>query len=112
MLPAEKQGVFFLFDAPLVEGFCILGSVLQMFRVGLGKVMSAGEVFLGTHVEVVVLHEVQYGIDSLDGGNLDRAGGQSFVKIGVVGALGPEQFVVDSLEPEVFQGELDGGVRL
>ena len=49
--------------------------------------MSARKILLGAHVEIVVFNGVQHGIDALDTGNLDGAGGQSHVCVRIVGGV-------------------------
>ncbi len=42
----------------------IFGCILQVLLVSAGKIMSAAEILLGAHVEVIVLYMVEYGIDT------------------------------------------------
>ena len=56
-----------LFDSSLIEGINVATSVGEMFAIADSKVVGAGEIFLGTHIDVVVLLVVEYGIDSSDG---------------------------------------------
>ena len=83
-----------------------------MLLIGAGKVVGAGEVLLGAHIEVVVADGIEHGIDATDGGNLDGAWGQPRVLIGVVGRVRLEQLLPDALQGKLLQGKLDGGVGL
>ena len=49
--------------------------------------MCAGEVSFGAHIQVIVMLVVQYGIQSCNTGNTDRAGGESYIQVGVIGTF-------------------------
>ena len=77
-----------------------------------GKVVRTAEVFLGAHIDVVVVLVVEYGIQIFCHGDADGAWGQTFVFIGVVRTVGGEHAVENAADAEVLQGELHRGVRL
>ena len=74
--------------------------------------MCATEIFLCTHVQVVVLHEIQHCVYSGNRGYADGARGQSGVDLGVVRAVYVQQIVVDALEVEALPCKFYGGVGL
>ena len=59
---------------------CIGGMLCRCDR----KVVSAGEIFLGAHIEVVVLGIVQDAFQTLVGRNADRTRWKSGIFIGVI----------------------------
>ena len=60
--------------------------------------MSAAEILLGTHVEVIVMHMVEDGIDTCYARNTDRPRWQTWVLVGIIRALDRQEVVVDALE--------------
>ena len=50
-----------------------------------GKIMGAGEIFLGAHIEVIMLGVVQHAFQSLIRGNTDGTWRKSGIFIGVIG---------------------------
>ena len=101
-----------LFYSPFVEGLGIFAGVAEVLVVGLGEVVGAGEIFLGTHVVIVVVVVVEHSVYSLHRGNLYGAGREACVLVGVVGALYAEVFPVDASQGEVVEGKLYRGVGL
>ena len=55
-----------LFYPSFVQRLGVSGSVLQMFLIGLGEIVGAREILLGTHVDIVVVCTVEHGIDALN----------------------------------------------
>ena len=53
-----------LFYPSLVQRLAIFGSVLQMLVIGASEVVGAAEVFFGAHIQIVVLHIVEHGINA------------------------------------------------
>ena len=53
-----------LFYASVIKGIAVAFGVLQMFIVGACKVVRATEVFLGTHVKIVVMNKVEHCVDA------------------------------------------------
>ena len=101
-----------LSDASCIEGFPVAPCVAVVLGERRGEVVRAGEVFLGAHVEVVVLGVVEHGFQSCDACDADGAWGQSFYAVGVVGTFCLEVDVQDAAQCEVSRGVLDGGVGL
>ena len=64
--------VYFLFDSALVECGRIFGGICKMLLIGACEIVSAAEIFFGAHIEVVVMHHVEHGIES---GNRRNANG-------------------------------------
>ena len=54
-----------------------------MLLIGSGKIMCAREVLLGAHVQIVVGCAIQYSVDTCHRCNLDGAGRQTGILIGV-----------------------------
>ena len=90
----------------------IFGGIGQVFLISAGEVMCAREVFLGTHVDVVVLGIVQHGIYPARGGDAYGAGRKAGVEVGVVGRGRFEVGIGDALPCEVAEGETHGRVGL
>src|SRR5258706_14976227 len=65
---------------PLIPS-CIYIVLLE----GVGKIMIAGEIFLGTHIKIPVLLVVKDGVDHCNSGYIDRTERQPGVFIRVVG---------------------------
>ena len=74
--------------------------------------MCAREVFLGAHVQIVVGCAIQYSVDTCHRCNLDGAGRQTGILIGVIRTVELQHVVVNTLDCEIFQGKLDGRVSL
>ena len=101
-----------LFYASLIEGVDIPACIGEMVAVVDGEVMGAREVFLGTHVDVVVVLVVEDGIDACDGGDADGTWRQSGYSVGIVGRGGLQVYVEHTADGEVAYGIDDGGVAL
>ena len=80
----EKSIYFILSDSSLVQCLLILPGIGGMLGGGHGKVMGAGEVLLGAHVDVVVLGVVQYTFQSLVRRHADRAWGQAGILVSII----------------------------
>ena len=78
-----------------------------MLLVGTSEIVGSAEVFLGTHIEVVVMHVIQHCIDARDGWNTDRSWRQTGILIGIVRTVDMQEIVVDSLEFKLLPSELD-----
>ena len=83
-----------------------------MLGLGHSKVVAAAEVFLRTHVDVVVLLVVQHGIYVYHVGYTDGAGRKTGIFVGVVGIVDSEHAVVDAAQGKVVHRKLHRGVRL
>ena len=59
-----------------------------------------------------MFYGIQHGINALDGGNLDGTRGQTFILICIIRRVYREQLLPDTLQLELLQGKLDGGVSL
>ena len=67
MIAINERGIRKSSNPSLIQSLLIPSGVSSMLsRVG-SKVMSAGKVFLGTHIDVVVLGVVQYTFQTLIG---------------------------------------------
>ena len=69
-----------------------------MLGKGGGKVMTSGKILLGTHIQVVMFHVVQHGIQSFDSRDAERPRRQSRVFIGIIGRIDLQMFEKDTLE--------------
>ena len=74
--------------------------------------MSAAEILLGTHVEIIVMHMVEDGIDTCYARNTDRPRCQTWVLVGIIRALDRQEVVVDTLEVESLPGIVNGRIGL
>ena len=83
-----------------------------MLLIGAGKVVGATEVLLGTHIEVVVVDGIEYGVNALNGSNLDRTWGKSCILVGVVGRVSAQMVLPDALQLKLLQRKLDGRIGL
>ena len=73
-----------LTDAPTVQSLLIFPGIGSMLGISDRKVMGAGEIFLGTHVEVIVLGVVQDAFQSLVRGYTDRTRRKAGILIGII----------------------------
>ena len=69
------------------------------------EIVAAGEVFFGTHVEVVVVFIIQHGVQSFRGRNTDGAGGETGVQVGVIGRVERQVGIRHPLPAEVSHGK-------
>ena len=69
--------------------------------------MSAAEILFGTHVEVIVMHMVEDGIDTCYARNTDGTRWQTWVLVGIIRTLDRQEVVVDALEVESLPRILD-----
>ena len=74
-----KQG---LFDVSAVEFVLITPGVGHVGGVVDGKIVVAGKIFFGAHVEIIVLWRVEDSVDGFFRSNANRSGGQSGVDVG------------------------------
>lgn len=75
------------------------------------KLYSA-EIFLGAHVDVLVLYVVEHGIDACHRRDADRTWRKSRILVRIIRALDIQQVVVDAFQAKLLPGELDGWVCL
>ena len=73
-----------LTDASTVQSLLIFPGIGSMLGISDRKVMGAGEIFLGTHVEVIVLGVVQDTLQTLVGRNSDRTRRESGMFVGII----------------------------
>ena len=71
-----------------------------------GKIMGAGEIFLGTHIQIIVLGRIKYGFESRHGGYADGAWWKSLIYIGIIGRVDSEVLVEDATQGGVTGGKL------
>ena len=64
------------------------------------KVVGTGEIFLGAHVEVIVLGIVQDAFQSLIGGDTDRTRRKTGMLISVIGGIHFQMLVKDASQFE------------
>ena len=83
-----------------------------MLWVGLGEVMSAREILLGTHIEIVVMNEIEHSIYTCNARNTDRTWRKSLITIGVVRANHTQELGVDTTKLKLLKSELDGRICL
>ena len=68
----------------LIQSLLIFPGIGSMLGISDRKVMGAGEIFLGTHVEVIVLGVVQDTLQALVRRYTDRAWRKSGILIGII----------------------------
>ena len=68
--------------------------------------MSAAEILLGAHIQIVVVHTVEDGIYTDNAGNTYRSGRQSRVLICVIRTFNAQQLIVDTMQIELFPRKL------
>ena len=79
---------------------------------GHGKVVGAGEILLGAHVDVIVLGVVQDAFQTLVGRNSDRTRRESGILIRVIRRIHFQELEQDALQTEFLKTELYGWVGL
>ena len=62
--PFHKREEVLSLDVATVESSLIASGVDEMVGIILGEIMSSREIFLGTHVEEIMVWSVEHGIDS------------------------------------------------
>ena len=58
-----------------------------MLLIGTRKIVGTREIFLGTHVEIVVADMIQHSVNATNAGYLDRARRQPLIPVGVIGRV-------------------------
>ena len=76
--------------------------MLKVFLIGAGNVVGAREALLGTHIQIVVRHVIEHCGNAGYRGNLDRAGRQTLISVGVVRTVDLQEFVVYASECKVL----------
>ena len=61
-----------LLDSSFIECLGVFCRVLQVLLIGAGEVVGTAEIFLGAHVDVLVLYVVEHGIDACHRRDADR----------------------------------------
>ena len=98
--------------AALVEALLVASGVGEMGGIVGCKVMVAGEIALGAHVQVIVHGGVEHGVDGALGGDAYGAGRKAGDAIGVVGRGGVEHVAGYAPEAPLTAGEFDRGIGL
>ena len=62
-----------------------------MLFVGLGKIVRAAEILFRAHIEIVVMHAIEHGIDAGHRRYAYRTGRQTGIAVGVVGTVDGKQ---------------------
>ena len=101
-----------LFDTSFIECLAVLGSILQVLLVSFGEIMRSAEIFLCAHIEIVVMHMIEHGINASNARDANRAWRKTGILIGVVWTVDMQEIVVDSLELKLLPCELDGWIGL
>ena len=73
-----------LSDSSLIQSLLIFSSISSMLGGGHGKVMGAGEVLLGAHVDVVVLGVVQHAFQALVRRYADRTWRKTCMLVSII----------------------------
>ena len=68
--------------------------------------MSAAEILLGAHIQIVEVHTVEDSIYTDNAGNTYRSGRQSRVLICVIRTFNAQQLIVDTMQIELFPRKL------
>ena len=95
-----------LSNPPFIQSLLIFPGIGSMLGISDRKVMSAGEIFLGTHVEVIVLGVVQDAFQSLVRRYTDRARRKSGILVSVVRRICFQVLVKDASKLEIAHAEL------
>ena len=77
-----------------------------MLFISPGEVMRTAEVFFCTHIDIVVMHIVQHGVNGSHRRDADRSGRKSAVLVGVVRAVNREPLLINTVSREILCGEL------
>ena len=83
-----------------------------MLWIGLGEVMSTREILLGTHIEIVMMHEIEHSINTCYAWNTDRTRRKPLIAIGVVWTIHAQKFGVDTTKLKLLESKLNGRVCL
>ena len=74
--------------------------------------MGAAKIFLGTHIQVIMVIHVQHGINSGDRRYADWSWRKTWIYVCIIGAMDVEQIIIYAFEREIFPCELNSWVGL
>ena len=83
-----------------------------MCGVVFGEVMVAREIFLRTHIDIIMVGGVEHGVDGRSRCDTYWSGRQSFYPVCVVGRFNCQMFAGNAAEAEISARELYGRVAL
>ena len=68
-------------NSSLVECLGVFCRILQVLLIGAGEVVGTAEIFLGAHVDVLVLYVVEHGVDATEGMRIGPGGRPGFLYV-------------------------------
>ena len=81
---ASRDDYWTLSYPAAIEFGAIAFGIFVVFAHCDGEVVMPGEIFLGTHIQIVVMTIIENGIDGFDRRGADRSGGQTFIHVCIV----------------------------
>ena len=101
-----------LLHTSLVKSLRILCCIGKMLFVCLGEIMSTREILLSTHIEIIVMHEIEHSINTCYAWNTDRTRRKSLITICVIRTLNAQELGVDTTKLKLLKSELDSRICL
>ena len=97
---------------PTVEFRLVASGILAVLIVRASEIVSTGEIFLSTHIQVIMGLTIE---DSLDGGRIcgtDRTGRETTIGISIIRRCDLKMGTANTFDREIMESEADGRVSL